>query len=61
MERWQSLVECAALEMQFTLTCNGGSNPSLSATYALRTLILKSHLLQLAFAISLAIAQTYSE
>ena len=31
MERWQSLAECAALEMRFTLACNGGSNPSLSA------------------------------
>ena len=30
MERWQSLAECAALEMQYTLTCIGGSNPSLS-------------------------------
>jgi hypothetical protein len=31
MERWQSLAECAALEMQYTLACIGGSNPSLSA------------------------------
>ena len=31
MERWQSLAECAALEMQYALTCIGGSNPSLSA------------------------------
>ncbi len=30
-ERWQSLAECAALEMQYTLACIGGSNPSLSA------------------------------
>ncbi len=31
MERWQSLAECAALEMRYGLTTIGGSNPSLSA------------------------------
>ncbi len=30
-ERWQSLAECAALEMQYSPTTIGGSNPSLSA------------------------------
>jgi hypothetical protein len=39
----------------------GSSNLPLSATYDLLTLILLSHFIQVAFALSLAIANTYSD